>query len=84
MNKKCNFCGREEYLNSKVQYIYNRNGKFMIVNNVPCEQCTNCGERYYTIDVLKTIEHDFESIYSSKREIKNEILIPVEEFAEIA
>lgn len=56
----------------------------MIVNNVPCEQCTNCGERYYTIDVLKTIEHDFESIYSSKREIKNEILIPVEEFAEIA
>ncbi|MBI3193264.1 MAG: type II toxin-antitoxin system MqsA family antitoxin [Ignavibacteriae bacterium] len=83
MKKKCNFCGHEEYLTNKVQYIYNRSDRFMIVNNVPCEQCTNCGERYYAVDVLKAIENDFDSIYSSKKEIKKEILIPVEEYAEI-
>ena len=30
-----------------VQYIYRHDGKFLVVNEVPCEECTYCGERYY-------------------------------------
>jgi hypothetical protein len=56
----------------------------MIVNDVPCEQCANCGERYYSVDVLKTIERDFDLVYLSNKQSKMEMLVPVEEYAEIA
>ena len=30
-----------------VQYIYRHEEKFLVVNEVPCEECTYCVERYY-------------------------------------
>ena len=83
MNKVCNFCGNKNFRLKKVQYIYKHDNKFLVVNNVPCEECEYCGEQYFEADILKKIEKDFDDIYHSVKKAKLEIKVPVEEFVEI-
>lgn len=56
---------------------------FLVVNNVPCEECEYCGEQYFKVDVLKTIEKEFVKILSAKKKPKKQLKVPVEEFAEL-
>jgi YgiT-type zinc finger domain-containing protein len=78
--KKCNFCGNKNIRNTLTQYIYRHNGKMMIVDDVPCEQCEFCGEKYFSAEVLKKIENDFFEVHSARRKPQSEILVPVEHF----
>lgn len=82
MAKICNFCGNKNSENRFVQYIYKHDGNFLIVENVPCEECEYCGEQYFKAEVLKKIEKDFTDIYSHRRKLKKKIEVPVEEFVE--
>lgn len=83
MSKVCNFCGNKTFKSKKVQYIYRHNGHFLVVNNVPCEECKYCGEQYFEADVLKKIEKDFMDISSARKKSKKQIKVPVEDFAEL-
>ncbi len=83
MRVVCNFCGNKNFAKKKVQYIYRHEGKFLVVNNVPCEECTYCGERYYEGPVLERIEREFIEIYHSGKKPKTEVSVPVEEYAEV-
>jgi len=55
MKKTFNFCGNKNFQEEKVQYIYRREDKMLIINNVPCEECEFCGEQYFKAAVLKKI-----------------------------
>ena len=81
--KTCNFCGNKNTRKAQVQYIYRYDERFLIVNNVPCEQCEFCGEQYFEAQVLKNIEHDFKRIYASGKKATKEVKVPVEEYVEI-
>ena len=81
MTKKCSFCGNKNFKVMLVQYIYKHNNQFMIVDDVPCEQCEYCGEQYFKASVLKKIEADFKEVYSHRRKANREVTIPVEQFA---
>ena len=83
MKKICNFCGNNKFREKHVQYIYKHDGQFLVVNNVPCEECEYCGEQYFKGKVLKKIEKDFMDIYQSKKKAKTVVKLPVEEFVEI-
>jgi YgiT-type zinc finger domain-containing protein len=83
MDKVCNFCGNKNFRTKKVQYIYKHNDKYLIVNNVPCEECGYCGEQYFQAQSLKKIESDFNNIYISGKKPKKKIQVPVEEFMDI-
>jgi len=83
MNSICNFCGNKNFKLKKVQYIYRHDGKFLIVNDVPCVECEYCGEQYFKADVLKKIENDFMEIHAIGRKPKQLIQIPIEEFTEL-
>ena len=83
MKKICNFCGNKNFKEKHMQYIYKHDNQFLVVNNVPCEECEYCGEQYFKAGVLKKIEKDFEDIYFSGKKAKREVKIPVEEFVEI-
>ncbi len=84
MNTKCNFCGNKNFNESKVQYIYRHNNQFLIVNDVPCEQCEYCGEQYFDGKVLRQIEEEFQRIYAQGKKPKQELRVPVEQFPDIA
>lgn len=83
MNKICSFCGNKNFNKKAVQYIYRNNEQFLVVNNVPCEECEYCGEQYFKGMDLERIETDFKAIYSTGKKVKKEVTVPVEEFAEI-
>ncbi|MBM4312237.1 MAG: YgiT-type zinc finger protein [Deltaproteobacteria bacterium] len=81
--KKCNFCGNRHVREAQVQYIYRHDEKLLLVNNVPCEQCEFCGEKYFKAQVLRNIELDFKKIYSAGKKAKKELKVPVEEYKEV-
>ena len=83
MSKVCSFCGNKNFRIKKVQYIYRRNNQFLIVNDVPCEECEYCGEQCFKADVLKKIEKDFMDIYFAGKRSRQLMEVPVEEFAEL-
>jgi len=81
--KKCVFCGHADVVKKRVQYIYKHNGNLLMVNDVPCEECTFCGEQYFEACVLKKIEKEFQSITLSGKKAKQEIVLPVENYADL-
>lgn len=83
MKKTCSFCGNKNFMKKHVQYIYRHDEQFLVVNNVPCEECEYCGEQYFEAEVLKRIEKNFRDIYLSGKRAKKEVTVPVEEFVEI-
>jgi YgiT-type zinc finger domain-containing protein len=83
VKKTCNFCGNRNFTEKRVQYIYRREEKLLLVNNVPCEECEYCGEQYFKAEVLKKIEKDYGEIYNFGKKAKKRMTVPVEEFVEI-
>lgn len=83
METICHFCGNKNFTERQVQYTYQRDGQFLIVNEVPCEQCDYCGEQYFQANVLKQIEKEFEFIYRYGKKVNRELRVPVEQFSEI-
>ncbi len=47
---KCVFCGGKVESHN-VTFIYNGNGDYLLVENVPAEVCSQCGERTYSPEV---------------------------------
>ena len=76
---KCSFCGHTQASLKKVQYIYRHDGNFLIVNDVPCEECEYCGEQYFEATALKHIEADFQKIREGKKQVQH-LNVPIEQF----
>jgi hypothetical protein len=53
------------------------------VNDVPCLQCTYCGEQYFEGHVLRNIEKKFNEIYLQGHKASQESQIPVEHFLDL-
>lgn len=79
-DKICSFCGNRNVREAVVQYVYRRDGRFLIVNNVPCEKCEYCGEQYFRADTLKRIEREFDAVHLRGKRASAEIRVPVEQF----
>lgn len=78
---RCHICGNRDFEERKVEYIYRRNGSYLVVRDVPCEVCLHCGERYYAGATLLEIERRFKAIYEQHAKPKIEIQVPVEVYA---
>jgi len=83
MSEDCSFCGNTDFKEKSVDYVYRRGDKMLVVNGVPCTECTYCGERYYEADVLVRIESDFEAIENGTREVEHRLSVPVEDFSRL-
>ena len=79
----CHFCGNKNFKDNTIQYTYKRGNKYIIIDDVPCEQCEFCGEQYFQANVLKNIEIEFDEIYSKGKNVKKKVEIPVEAYADI-
>lgn len=52
----CMFCKCDTVIASFTTHVVNYNGSIIVIKNVPCEECEQCGEKYYTDDVAEKIE----------------------------
>ena len=67
--ERCEYCNglireRSTDLSRKVK------GKYVVIENVPTGVCTECGTRYYTANVLKSIDETLRGRRKAKREVQ--------------
>ena len=52
----CMFCKCDTLIPSFTTHVVNYNDTIIVIKNVPCEECEQCGEKFYTDDVAEKIE----------------------------
>ena len=52
----CMFCKCDTVTPSVTTHVVNYNGAIIVIKNVPCEECEQCGEKFYTDDVAEKLE----------------------------
>lgn len=69
----CLVCKNGDMTNSLHSYFTQINGCYIIIENVPCYKCNQCGEVFFTASVLERIDEIIEKIenISSKIFIMN-------------
>ncbi|MBU1487846.1 YgiT-type zinc finger protein [bacterium] len=68
----CEYCDGS-IVEKRVTLHRKSKGNYVLIESVPAGVCAQCGTRYYTANVLKTIE---ESI-RGRRKTEREVLVPV-------
>lgn len=84
MTEQCVFCGHKHLENKLTRYIYQKNEQFLVVDHVPCLECTFCGEQYFEAVVLQKIENDYLAITNQHKKPKKMMQVAVEDFAAFA
>lgn len=59
---KCLVCKSNEIENSTTTYFAQVNGCYVIIENVPCQKCHQCGETLFSMDVLEKIDDILERV----------------------
>lgn len=52
----CMFCKADSVSPSVTTHVVNYKDTIIVIKNVPCEECDQCGEKYYTDEVAEKIE----------------------------
>ena len=52
----CMYCKNSKAVNSKATHVVNYKNCIIIIKNVPCLECEQCGEKYYTDEVASRLE----------------------------
>lgn len=52
----CKLCKCKRIKNSFTTHVVNYNNSVIIIKNVPCEECEQCGEIFYSDEVAEQLE----------------------------
>lgn len=52
----CMFCNCNETKASVTTHVVNYKGSIIVVKNVPCVECVQCGETYFSDEVARQLE----------------------------
>lgn len=52
----CMFCKCKTTKESTTTYMVNYKSNQIIINNIPCIECAECGEKYFSTEVMKKVE----------------------------
>lgn len=53
---KCDICGKNNAVIRRVTETYGKGKYLLIIENIPMVSCSDCGEGYFTAEVLHEIE----------------------------
>lgn len=67
----CMYCKNSTVVESTTTHVVNYNNCIIIVKNVPCLECDQCGERYYTEEVTERLE----TIVNMAKKLMQEIAV---------
>ena len=60
----CMFCKCDTVKESVTTHVVNYGNCIIVIKNVPCEECEQCGEKFYTDEVTERLE---ELVSAAKR-----------------
>ena len=52
----CMYCKCDEVTDSLTTHVVNYKNCLIIIKNVPCIECVQCGEKYYTDEVAQRLD----------------------------
>ena len=52
----CMFCKCDTVKESVTTHVVNYRNCIIVIKNVPCEECEQCGEKFYTDEVAERLE----------------------------
>lgn len=52
----CMYCNNDTLVESTTTHVVNYKTCTIIIKNVPCRECSQCGEKYYTDEVSERLE----------------------------
>ena len=52
----CIYCKCKDLIESATTHVVNYKGCVIIVKNVPCEECEQCGAKYYSDETARQLE----------------------------
>jgi YgiT-type zinc finger domain-containing protein len=52
----CVYCKGQEFTQTLTTHVVNYKGRLIIIKNVPCEECVQCGEQYFSNAVARQLE----------------------------
>ena len=52
----CMLCKCDTVRQSTTTHVVNYKGSVIIIKNVPCEECEQCGEIFYTDEIVEKLE----------------------------
>ena len=65
------YCKCKTTTPSFTTHVVNYKNCIIIIKNVPCEECEQCGEKYYSNEVAKQLE----SLVNTAKQLMQEIAI---------
>ena len=67
----CIYCKCDTTKKSTTTHVVNYKGCIIVIKNVPCEECEQCGEKYYSDEVTEKLE----MLVNSAKQLMQEISI---------
>ena len=65
----CMFCKCDTVKESTTTHVLNYNGCVIVIKNDPCQECVQCGEKFYTDEVAEQLEKMVDSAKKLMQEI---------------
>ena len=65
----CRYCKNSTVVNSTTTYVVNYKNCIIVIKNVPCFECDQCGENYYTDEVAECLEIIVDKVKKLMQEI---------------
>ena len=53
---RCMSCKSDSMVDSKTTYFAQLNNCYVIIENVPCKKCDQCGEEFFPVSVMEKID----------------------------
>lgn len=67
----CFTCGSNHTIETTTIYVEKLESGILIIKNVPCKKCTQCGEEFFSIAIMKEIE----KLSKMAKNIMSEVMI---------
>ncbi len=67
----CFYCKNETLKAAKTNHVVSFENCIIIVKNVPCEECEQCGEKYFSDETVQTLD----LIVEEAKQILSEITV---------
>ena len=70
----CETCGRDSFAPHRVDRSFHVNGKLVLMEGIPAQVCTHCGEANFDAQVAERIRQLIHEPHTPQRVIEAEVL----------
>ena len=67
----CMYCKNSELKAATTTHVVSSDNSVIIIKNVPCEECSQCGEKYYSEETAERLEQ----LVNTAKKIMQEISV---------